>query len=170
LFVGVVVLGMAVVCVRRGMLAPRVVVELCVDRSAGGRATFSIISSGRPAPADVWLNYGDGEQHIVAARDEVPAFPSLRSATFQLSPTPAREVKVWAHAITPEGISESLSVLLTVYDGDERREFDLARSGGQTVLHLAHELCRLEITFPAPAPVSYRLGSRGRSGVNEPLT
>src|SRR5262249_52336908 len=123
--------------------------------SAGGRATFSIISSGKPAPADVLLNYDDGQRHIATASGEVRAFLSLRSATFQLPATPARELKVWAHAITPEGISESLPVFLTVYDGDERREFDLGRSGGQTVIHLAHESCRLEMTFPAP--VSYPL-------------
>src|SRR5262249_15330203 len=81
--VGVAVLGMTLVCLRRGLLAPRVVVQLCVEQGAGARATFSIISSGRPAPADVWLNYGDDKQHIVAAGGEVPAFRSIQSATFQ---------------------------------------------------------------------------------------
>src|SRR5262249_468013 len=76
--------------------------ELRVDRNAGGRASFSIISSGKPAPADVWLKYDDGEQHIAAASGELPAFPSLQSATFLLPATPARELKVWAHTITPE--------------------------------------------------------------------
>jgi hypothetical protein len=157
LLVGLIVLGMTLVCLRRGMVARRVVVELRVDRSAGGRATYSIISSGRPAPADVWLKYNDGEQHSVAASGKASAFRSLRSATFQLSATPARELKVWAHAITPEGISESLPMLLTVYDGDERREFDLGRSGGQKVLRLAQKSYRLEITFPTPTPASYAL-------------
>jgi hypothetical protein len=150
LFVGVAVLGMTVVCLRRGMLARRLVVEVRVNQNAGGRAAFSILSSGRPAPADVWLNYDDDERHIAAASGEVRSFLSLRSATFQLPATPARELKVWAHAITPEGVSESLPVLLTMYDGDERREFDLGRSGGQTVIRLAQESRRLEMTFPAP--------------------
>jgi amino acid permease len=157
LFVGVAVLGMTLLCLRRGMLAPRVVVELRVNLNAGGRATFSIISSGRPAPADVWLKYDDGEQHIAAASGEVPAFPSLQSATFQLPATSARELKVWAHTITPEGASGSLPARLTVYDGEERRAVDLGQSGGQVVLRLNHEQCRLEVAFPASSPVSQLL-------------
>ena len=159
LLVGVAVLGMTLLCLHRGMLVPRVVVELRVDRNAGGRATFSIILSGRPAPAEVWLKYDDGEQHIAAANGEVPAFPWLRSATFQLPATPARELKVWAHAITPEGASASLPACLTMYDGEERREVDLGRSGGQVVLRLNHEPCRLEVAFPASSLVSYPVSS-----------
>jgi amino acid permease len=163
LLVGVTVLGMTLLCLRRGMLAPRVVVELRVERNAGERATFNIISSGRPAPVDVWLDYDDGEQHIAAASGEVRAFPSLQLARFQLPAAPARELKVWAHAITPDGISESLPVFLTVYDGDEQQVFDLGRSGGQTLLHLAHEFCRLEISFPVP--LSYPLRSQAGARV-----
>jgi len=151
--VGVAVLGMTLWCLRRSMLAPRMVVELRVDRNAGGRTSFSIISDGRPAPAEVWLNYDDGEQHFAAASGEVPAFPSLRSARFQLPATPARELKVWAHTITAEGTSGSLPARLTVYDGEERREVDLGQSSGQVVLRLNHERCRLEVAFPASPSV-----------------
>ncbi len=159
-FVGVAVLGMTLMCLRRGMLAPRVVVELRVEPNAGGRASFSTISNGRPAPAEVWLNYDDSEQHFAAASGEVLAFPSLRSARFQLPATPARELKVWVHRITPEGASGSLPARLTVYDGEERREVDLGQSGGQVVLRLNHEQSRLEVAFPASSPVSYPIPSQ----------
>jgi hypothetical protein len=157
LLVGVAVLGLTLLSLRRGMLASRVVVELRVDRNAGGRASFSIISNGRPAPAEVWLNYDNSEQHFAAASGQVPAFPSLRSARFQLPATPARELKVWAHMITSEGTSGSLPARLTVYDGEERRKVNLGQSGGQVVLGLNHERCRLDVAFPASSPVSQLL-------------
>jgi hypothetical protein len=146
-FVGVAVLGMTLVCLRRGMLAPRVVVELRVNRNAGGRASFSIISSGRPALADVWLKYDDGEQHIAAASGEVRAFPLLQSATFQLPATPARELKVWAHAITLEGASEALPTRLDVRDGAQAHQIDLHHAGGQALVPLTDAAGAVQVTL-----------------------
>jgi hypothetical protein len=60
---------------------------------------------------------------------------------------------VWAHKVTPEGDSEGLPVLLEAHCGDETTRFDLKLSGGQALLPLTDEACRLEITFPEP-PVS----------------
>ncbi|HJZ46713.1 MAG TPA: hypothetical protein VKE41_06090, partial [Roseiflexaceae bacterium] len=159
LLVGVAVLGMTLLCLRRGMLGPRVVVELRDDRRSEGQSFFAIMAGGQPAIADVHLYDIAGERHVTASSSQVTTFGALRSAIFELPPALPRELKVWAHTITPEGVSESLSVLLTLYEGDQQREFDLGRSDGQTLLHLAHESCRLEITFPISSPVSYPVAS-----------
>jgi hypothetical protein len=55
---------------------------------------------------------------------------------------------VWAHKITPEGDSEGLPALLEVHCGDEKKDFDLKLSGGQVVLPLEDQACRLAITLP----------------------
>jgi len=147
LFVGVAVLGMTFLCLRRGMLAPRIVVELRVERSAGERATFSVVASGRPVPADVCLQYDGGAQQSTAASGEVRAFASLQSLTFQLPATAARELKVWAHAISPDGSSEMLPVCLDVQAGAQAHRIDLRSCGGQAIVPLTGTPGAVQVTL-----------------------
>jgi amino acid permease len=148
LVVGVMMLGVTIALVRRGSFAPRLVVELRQDQSEGGRALFNITVGGQSVPAAVRLGYPDSEKQHEAATGEVPAFSSLRYAKFQLPAIQARDLKVWAHKITPEGNSEGLPALLEVHRGHEKKDFDLKLSGGQVVLPLEGQACRLAITLP----------------------
>lgn len=150
LLVSLLVLAATVAMVRQGALTRRVIVELKEDARAGGdrRAVFAITANGQPAVAEVELSYADGEQRRHEAVGEVPAFGKLRSATFHLPATQARELKVWAHTVTPDGASESLPALVEVHCGDGTRQFDLKLSGGQVVMPLTSGECSLRITLP----------------------
>jgi hypothetical protein len=150
LVVGVMMLGVTIALVRRGSFAARLVVELRQDQSEGGRSLFNVTVSGRSAPVPVRLGYPDSEKQYEAASGEVPAFSSLRYAQFQLPANQARDLKVWAHKIKPEGDSEGLPALLEVHLGDEKKVFDLKLAGGQVVLPLEGQACRLAITLPEP--------------------
>jgi amino acid permease/predicted transcriptional regulator len=164
LLIGVLMLVVTIVMARRGAFAPRLVVELRVgaglapalgDRkgrpytslASTRQAVFAITAGGQPVTAEVRLGYPEGEQRYQAATGEVTAPSSLRYATFQVPAEQAQELKVWAHKVTPEGDSESLPALLEVRCGDETTRFDLKLSGGQALLPLTGETCRLEITL-----------------------
>jgi hypothetical protein len=151
LLVGVFTLGLTFVVVRRGAFARRMVVELREDLRAGGQSAFAIISSGQPATAEVRLGYPEGEQHYQAASGEVPAPAALRYAIFQLPAGQAKELKVWAHKVTPEGESEALPALVDVRCGDKVTRLDLKLSSGQALLPLTGEVCRLEIQLKREA-------------------
>ena len=151
--VGVLIIGLTIAMVRRGVFAPRIVVELREDQGEEAKATFTITAAGQPAPAEVRLEYPEGEQRLQTASDTVPMLSALRHATFHLPATSARELKVWAHRVTPDGGSEGLPVLLEVHCGNERSRFDLKLSGGEVVLPLSSDACWLRITLPEPAPV-----------------
>ena len=97
---------------------------------------FTLVAAGKPVLAEVRLGYPHGEQCVQAATGSVPTFATLRYATFHLPTTPAQELKVWAHTVTPTGGSESLSAWLEVHDGAETRQFDLTLSGGQVTVPL----------------------------------
>lgn len=146
--VGLLMLGVTLHLIRKGGFAPRLVIELREDQRQDGQSLFAVTAGGQPAVAEVWLSYEDGEQHVQTATDEIPAFASLRRATFQPPTTKARELKVWTHKITPEGDSESLPARVEVRCGDEREAVDLELFGGQVVLPLTGEACRLEIVLP----------------------
>ena len=98
--------------------------------------------------AMVQLGYPEGEQRYQASTGKVPTPSLLRYAIFELPAGQAQELKVWAHRITTEGDSESLPALLEVRCGDETTRFDLKLSGGQALMPLTGEACRLEITRP----------------------
>jgi amino acid permease len=155
LLVGIVMLGATVIMVRRGAFARRAVVELREDQRQGKQSAFNVVVDGRPATAEVRLGYPSdrgGEQRCQAASGTVPAFSSLRYAAFQLPATPAAELKVWAHRITPAGDSRGLPALLEVHRGGESaqartEQFDLRSSDGQIVLPFSGEACRLRITL-----------------------
>jgi hypothetical protein len=143
--VGAIVLAVTAAIVRRGAFAPRVVIALRDEKYAGGRAVFAITASGQPAEAEVRLDYPEGERALRAADGEVPAFSSLRSATFRLPAGRVRELKVWAQRSTPDGDSEGVAAVVEVDCGVEAKQLDLKLSGGQAVLPVSGDECQVKI-------------------------
>ena len=141
---GLLILGVTIAMVRRGAFAPRVVVELREDRRRGEHSQLAILIDGRPSVAGIRLTDAGGTSRPGAAGEPV-ALDEVRSIGVDLAVERARRLKVWAHAISPEGTAEALPVLLTVHDGDWAREVDLRTSGGQVVLPLSHERVRLNL-------------------------
>lgn len=146
--------GTTVAVVRGGAFRPRLVVELREDLRQGERSALTVVAGGRPAAADVRLVYPDGEQRLQSAAGEIPRFSALRGATFHLPATQTKELKVWAHRVTPDGNSEGLPVLLEAHCGTETKRFDLKLTGGQVVMPFDGRACRVEITFPGLAVAS----------------
>ena len=149
---GLLMLAVTVAMIRSGAFAPRVVVELRDDRRPDGQSLFAITAGGRPAVSLVRLRSDDGERQIESATGTLPMFGALRSVGIHLPAGPARELKVWGHTITADGISESLAARVTIQDGDEQQALDLRGTGEEIVLRLKHESCQLEFGFPASAP------------------
>jgi hypothetical protein len=125
-------------------------VNLELRESQGGAASFAVTAAGRPAATDVRLEYVEREQRIRAAGGEIPEFPSLRRIVFDGpldDSNAARELKVWAHTVTPEHDSRALPAEVDVRLGDESRQFDLELSRGQVVLPLTQVSWSVEITL-----------------------
>jgi amino acid permease len=141
----VVILVITFVFIRRGAFTPRTVVELRANHPPRP-AVFTVTSVGQSAPIDIRLNYKSGEQQLRAATGDIPDFNNLRAITFHLPPTPATELKLWLHRLTPENFSKPLSGRVTVQQGQEKREIDVA-AAGQVILPLNGDVCRVEIVL-----------------------
>jgi len=148
ILVGGLMLGLTVVLAYKGVFAQRVVVELQDDQRNPGQAAFAVTIGGQQATAHVRLGYADGEQRIQAANGVISNFSALQHATFRLPVTEARELKIWAHRVTPEGYSESLSGVLHIRLGSEEKEFDLKSYAGQVISPLDGSTCQVMITLP----------------------
>ncbi len=139
ILVGVVILGVTYLMVRKGAFARRMVIEirqdLAVTEQAGG--TFMVTDCGRAATqARVWLGYPDGERVYQGALGPILEFGDLCSATFHVPVTEARELMIWVHRVTPEGQSENLPALLKVSSGTEIREYHVDGVRKQFILSL----------------------------------
>lgn len=140
--VGLVIVGATWMMVQQGAFAGRVVVEICQDltpglaaaQSAVGNGRFAITQLGEPAAAAVRLVYGASERVLTAASGDLTDFGDLRQIVFDLPAAAARDLKVWAHRVTPDGLSESLPAMAEVRCGDANRIVVLPLTGGQAVL------------------------------------
>jgi hypothetical protein len=140
------VVALTVYLIRRGAFAPRAVVELRQEAPDQDTATLSVTAVGRPCEARVRLDYAEGPRPSGAVQGSIATFSELRAATIELPGQSARELKVWAHRVTPAGLSEPLSVRLAVLDGADVRRIDLAAHSGQIVVPLTGRMC-LELLF-----------------------
>jgi hypothetical protein len=137
---------------RRGAFGPRVVVELRDDRRAAAQSMFAVTAAGKPLAAGVRLEYASGSRAHEASTGDVTSFPLLRRATFDLGPTGARELKVWAHRVTRDGHSESLAAHVQVAnDGAAPNRFDMQQHHGQVLLPLNRQPCQIVITLSGRA-------------------
>jgi amino acid permease len=156
LIAATVIVAMTAVGARRGAFARRLTIELRDDQRER-RARFAVSDGGEPVSSDVRLAYRDGEQRVAAPRGDLPRFAALRSASFDPiweanHGGNRREVKVWAHRVTPDGDSEPLPGRVQVQLAGESKEFDLELARGQVLVPLSDAACRVAVTFPeAPA-------------------
>jgi hypothetical protein len=141
----VAVVVLTVHLVRRGAFAPRAVVELRQESRDQDTANLYVTAVGRVCAARVRLDYADGLQRW-AVQGFIGTFSELRAASLEVPAQAARELKVWAHRVTPAGLSEPLSVRLAVLDGADVRRIDLAAHSGQIVVPLTGRMC-LELLF-----------------------
>jgi hypothetical protein len=147
--VAVGIVAMTARMARSGTFSRRLNIEVRDDQ-AEGRASFAITADGQQSPGNVTLKYDDSEQYLQASAGEIPAFSSLRHALFE--PAVARsprqrpqQLKVRAHAVTPEGDSEPIGGSITVQAGGETKTYDIQLAKGQVTQPLTGATCRVNI-------------------------
>jgi amino acid permease len=148
LLIGALIVLVTAVMIRRGAFAPRLVVELRDDRRRDGRALLAVTAGGRAASARVDVQALDDGWTTHDADAPLPELARIRALGVDLAPGQTRALKIWAHSISPEGVSEPLRVKATLRDGDGERELDLKTAGGQVVVGTKDEPCRLVFSFP----------------------
>jgi amino acid permease len=156
---GVALLGlvMPIVVMRSGAFRRRAVIELYAGLDGKRPTTFAVSAAGRPCPVEVNLRYDQVDRSSRAATGEIPDFAALRDVRFRWPPGPeggaanlppdVRDVKVWTHALAPDGSDQALPAAGEIRSGDVITPCDLGALGGQVVLPLAGNGCEVQITF-----------------------
>ncbi|PYM15516.1 MAG: hypothetical protein DMD81_14770, partial [Candidatus Rokuibacteriota bacterium] len=150
LFFGLVVIVVTARMIRGGAFRRRAVVELREDARAGAGSVLTVIASGAPLTADVTVTRPGSSERCRAATVTLPELSKLTRVTVTLPPGTSRDVKVWAHRVTPDGASEGLAAVVDLTCLGERRRFDLALSSGQAVATVDGEEAVIAIELRDP--------------------
>jgi amino acid permease len=144
---GLVLLGVTFSMLRGGALQARLAIEIRHDQSLDGHSQFLATADGLPASGEARLAFLDGEQSLDARMGKIDHFNALQFACFRIPLNGVKELKVWAHRITPELRSESLPAFLILRGNGDQQIIDLQRAGGQVILRYDHTPDEIEITF-----------------------
>jgi hypothetical protein len=145
LLTGTAILAVTVLMLRRGALDRRLVVELRDDRRLGMQGGVTVTDGGDRAVATIQLHYPQETQTGGSGDGLVPDFSRLQGVDVELPETNARQLKVWAHRLTPEGLSQGLAARLAVHGENMALAADLITVGGQAFVPLNGTGFRLEI-------------------------
>jgi len=143
---GLLVLIMTVLTIKRGAFRRRLVVQFR-QNEGDEQAIFALVAAGEAAEADVVAASAQGDVAVRAASGLVPNAALLRRLTFQITGSPAHEIKVWAHQVAREGTSMPLAARLTLStaDGKARDAQDLG--AGPVLVPCSGEAERIELAF-----------------------
>ncbi|MCB0208699.1 MAG: hypothetical protein KDJ52_05200 [Anaerolineae bacterium] len=152
LAIALLMLGLTIAMIRRGVFSPRMVIELRDDRSRGGKSRVYITANGQSMPVEVQLGYDGGEELLQANSGTIRTMTNLRYIQLNLPPTTARELKVLAHTITPDGTAQNWPGHLTIKGSDTRPTFDAPLANGQVTLPITDETRRIVLNFSETIP------------------
>ncbi|MCB0196774.1 MAG: hypothetical protein KDJ65_32780 [Anaerolineae bacterium] len=147
LVIALLVLGLTIAMIRRGVFSPRLIIELRDDQSRGGKSRVYVTANGQPVPIEVQLGYTGGEELLQANSGTIRTMSDLRYIRLNLPPTTARHLKVLAHTITPDGTAQDWPVHLTLNGNDTQPTFDAPLSDGQVTLPLAADVRQIVMNF-----------------------
>lgn len=131
LAIGMAMIATTFILWRRGAFNSREVLEFRLDTEQPEAASFNLVANGQPMVSQVELQYANQTKTLHAAQGAVPDYRALKTAHFNLEPAPVQELKIWAHAITPEGDSEPLPLTVKIDGRGEPIQF---RAGQESAI------------------------------------
>jgi hypothetical protein len=126
-------IGLAFGLWRQGAFAPRLVINLRLDKEPVERLSFSVIAGGQPLAVPAALLYRfQAEEQVIAAEGQVANFTELRRISFSLPAAVPNEIKVWTQQPMPDGSTGALPAWLIIGE----KEWDLNKCGGEVITRL----------------------------------
>jgi hypothetical protein len=119
LLVAAVIVALAIASWRHGAFHPRTVVEYRLEVGPPDRGVLSVVSNGRTVEATVDVDETTGRRREIASELVVNAPNRLRTLTVDLPPGVAPELRLWVHAIAPDGTSTSTPADIRIRDGGD---------------------------------------------------
>lgn len=146
LVVGCILIIFILISVRAGEFIPRAVAQVRYEDDRSEKPAVELVSSGEAARGAVHFGNspGIGEQSSEAFAGLINSRrkPERHIVEITLDAPAAREMKVWVHQLTAEGVSRTIPARLTHNDGSS---LDLEPLGGKIVLSINGDTQALRI-------------------------
>jgi hypothetical protein len=149
ILVGVFTLIVTWLMLRRGAFQPRLVFELRDDQRPGETAQISIVASGKATSLPISLSFSGAPDQEIRPGEPLSDLASLQSASLQI---PAelehiRQVKVWAHKVTPRAESAGLPASLQITGQAGKPDLQHSLPGGVDILPLPPQAEKIRINL-----------------------
>jgi hypothetical protein len=125
---------MTVVMIQRGVFQNRLLIELLQNPGGSANCVLTVSSAGELLPAEISLDFQGNEQLLNQAEVHIPEFGKLRALEVRLPPAGYRDVKIWAHQMTPTGDSLTIPARVEVDLAGKPQSIDLSISGGWAII------------------------------------
>jgi amino acid permease len=137
--------AVSLIAARRGAFRPRSVIE--IRREPSGAGFVSVTIAGLPGDVPIRLEEDGKHRELHGAGDRIQRFETLRSASFDLPSTEARQLKVWVHRITGDRESEGIPARVRVESGGGAEELATGGEDGVVMLTLPDQHVRVGVTL-----------------------
>jgi hypothetical protein len=108
---------------------------------------LTVTVSGRPADTSIRVAENGSQREIRGSGGRLDRFDAVRWASFQLPPSDTRQLKVWVHAVTPEGDSEPIAATVSFEPAADGHGIRVGESDGAAHLELLDPPPRVHVTL-----------------------
>jgi hypothetical protein len=130
---------------RRGSFQSQSVIE--VRREATGAGMLTVTVCGSPADTSIRVAEDGSQREIRGSESRLDRFDAVRWASFQLPPSDTRQLKVWVHAVTPEGDSEPIAATVSLEPATDGQGTRADEGDGVVHLELSDPPPRVHVTL-----------------------
>ena len=160
LLTGVLIVLITAIMLRRGAFSPRTVVQVRREPQAK-QAQLNVIQDGQEFPVEFAVGYHDRTARGTAAQTAIPDFDQAHQLDLALPAGKARQLKVWAYDLEPEGEAIGMAAELEVRQGGRMSSYDLLLSDGQAVVPIEDRPYDLTVKFAQETGNPPEAGSGG---------
>jgi amino acid permease len=140
--------GVSVIAARRGAFQPRSVIEIRGDPSGAGFVSVTI--AGSPGDVSIRLDEDGDHRELHGSGDRIHRFETLRSASFHLPSTEARQLKVWVHRISADRESEGIPARVRLVSDGGAEKLATGGEDGVVMLALPDEHVQVHVAVEGP--------------------
>jgi amino acid permease len=137
LFVSVAII-LFVLSVRRSAFLPRAVIELRLSDERQAEPVVSVVARGRTEFANT--RWSENDRTLFGRNGH------SQDALIHLHPLPVRELKIWVHRLTSDGMWQSVPARVAIQGENDGLQLDLDQASGQVVVQTDGESKEILIT------------------------
>jgi hypothetical protein len=130
---------------RRGSFRSQSVIEVRRETSGAGMLTVTVC--GCPADTSIRVAENGSQREIRGSKTGLNHFDAVQWASFQLPPGGTKQLKVWVHAVTPEGDSKPIAATVSLEPAPDGEKIRVGESDGVAHLEFLDPPPRVHVTL-----------------------